>query len=471
MRRGPVGLLLLLLSASFPRPSSALNFSLRISGDPRIVGGGAASSAVPRLVSIHRFERHYCGGFLLSDTHVLTAAHCTLDIDVAHIAAHVFRLDISLNPAADTACAEALPVVGTLSHPDFVWSNDAPPLSDVAVLVLGRAPRCALPDASLHSLHDGSFSTDAATMIVLGWGALTYGGSSSSLLMQGEVERVSPSECQAAFRAASLEAYIDASVVCGTAVPADACQGDSGGPLFAIVSAPLPSLLPVTVLVGVVSWGIGCGGSFPGVYASVHHASAWLRQFLPTSLPLPPFPQPSPPPSLSAPLASPLPATPPPPPPALSPPPPRPGPCPPSPKKPPSPSPPLPPPPPPPPSPLPPLSSPIPAPSLPTLLFPSPPTPPRSIPPFLPPPPLLPAAAASESPTGLVVGLSTALLLVGVVLACAAASRGKLITAQSSQSSHLARPSVAQKSATLHRGTAGPTGMPMRWNVTQHARV
>lgn len=53
----------------------------------------------------------------------------------------------------------------------------------------------------------------------------------------------------------------------------DSCQGDSGGPLF----VQRPGLTPV--LVGVVSFGIGCGRKdYPGVMSSVSYHYPWLMK-------------------------------------------------------------------------------------------------------------------------------------------------------------------------------------------------
>ena len=50
----------------------------------------------------------------------------------------------------------------------------------------------------------------------------------------------------------------------------DACQGDSGGPLI-----KRGKNAGSDVIVGVVSWGIGCGTN-PGVYSDVTVAAPWI---------------------------------------------------------------------------------------------------------------------------------------------------------------------------------------------------
>ena len=56
-----------------------------------------------------------------------------------------------------------------------------------------------------------------------------------------------------------------------TAAGNDACQGDSGGPLVCSINQK-------AVLVGVVSWGDGCGEEGkPGIYANVDFFKAWFQ--------------------------------------------------------------------------------------------------------------------------------------------------------------------------------------------------
>ncbi len=67
--------------------------------------------------------------------------------------------------------------------------------------------------------------------------------------------------CEEAYPAGSDGTYLPESMLCAGEVQGgrDACQGDSGGPLVAQGR-----------LIGLVSWGSGCGrAGSPGVYARV----------------------------------------------------------------------------------------------------------------------------------------------------------------------------------------------------------
>ena len=52
----------------------------------------------------------------------------------------------------------------------------------------------------------------------------------------------------------------------------DACQGDSGGPLVCVLDEQ-------PILVGVTSWGLGCGQpNSPGVWTKVVNYVPWIRE-------------------------------------------------------------------------------------------------------------------------------------------------------------------------------------------------
>ena len=102
--------------------------------------------------------------------------------------------------------------------------------------------------------------------VVSGWGTLNFGDIDlPSELQAVEVYIVPREECNSTY--ANYDGITENMICAG--VPGggkDACQGDSGGPL--VVGG---------LLVGIVSWGIGCAeADYPGVYSNV----APLRSFV-----------------------------------------------------------------------------------------------------------------------------------------------------------------------------------------------
>jgi len=73
----------------------------------------------------------------------------------------------------------------------------------------------------------------------------------------------------------TLDGGITGNMLCARADDTDACQGDSGGPLIKKGSDPSGA---DDVLVGIVSWGLGCADDvFPGVYSRISAQYDWIQ--------------------------------------------------------------------------------------------------------------------------------------------------------------------------------------------------
>lgn len=128
---------------------------------------------------------------------------------------------------------------------------------------------------------------------VVGWGRTTEGGMLPSVVQEVQVPILSLSQCRAMkYRASRITSYM----LCAGRGSQDSCQGDSGGPLlinnggkYEVVgwyrSIFLRQFLLNLSIVGIVSWGIGCGRpGYPGVYTRVSKYLNWLKNNLDSCL-------------------------------------------------------------------------------------------------------------------------------------------------------------------------------------------
>ena len=86
------------------------------------------------------------------------------------------------------------------------------------------------------------------------------------------------SSCNDMYKGARKLPYgIDENMLCyidlNKTSQSDACQGDSGGPLLMRVKTS-------TTLIGITSFGHGCGGSIPGVYTAVYPFLDWIESLV-----------------------------------------------------------------------------------------------------------------------------------------------------------------------------------------------
>jgi hypothetical protein len=225
----------------------------------RIVGGQeAVPHSWPWLVSLQSDGHHFCGGTLIDEYHVLTAAHCLQDEDILNGLTIVAGLHTRSNTYAQTI--QRKQVARIFNHEYY---NDVTNENDIAVIRLASPVKlnsyvniACLPgrDPSLHE-----------NVMLAGWGTTSFGGSPPDSLHQANV--IIMNYCSNVYQ------FDPAKQVCAGnyQYSKDSCQGDSGGPMVHEVNGQW-------ILSGVVSYGDECAKQDrPGVYARVSYYLPWIR--------------------------------------------------------------------------------------------------------------------------------------------------------------------------------------------------
>lgn len=242
------------------------------SADSIIVGGQPVAVAdSPWTVALSSRDRfggvragQFCGGVAIAPAKVLTAAHCLRE-DVLGTDVQEVR-DLRIIAGRDELSGpggQEIPVRSAWVNPSYDPGTNA---GDLAVLTLDRT----LPRSSVIPMAGAGSAAYApgTPATVYGWGDTTGYGAYASGLRAAAVRVLPDSDCAKAYPGGTRGAYDASSMLCAghTAGGRDACQGDSGGPLVARGR-----------LVGLVSWGSGCGSpGSPGVYTRVSAAIRWM---------------------------------------------------------------------------------------------------------------------------------------------------------------------------------------------------
>lgn len=227
----------------------------------KIVGGQPAR-AIPWLASIQQYNEHFCGGLLIGNKTLLTAAHCAkIVVPSIRIVVGGSRLDIE--PTIE------FEVVSITRHPDYknYPSQFELTKNDIAVweLELVKGEVHQIPFGNI-VFDDGTLTSENTTLIVAGWGARRRRGLPEMQLQETQVQIISQSKC--------LRAYpmLDRNSVCAMSPGKDACTGDSGGPLFEENSNGK------ITLVGIIAFGFDCASNYyPGVYSRISSHLPWIN--------------------------------------------------------------------------------------------------------------------------------------------------------------------------------------------------
>ncbi|XP_028982175.1 chymotrypsin-2-like [Diachasma alloeum] len=216
----------------------------------RILGGSTASpGAVPYTVSlVLKGYHHVCGGTIITNRHILTAAHCFVGMSKPP---YTKGLTVLTGAVDRTRDGEHHPVLKVTPHGEFKFGRKARWRNDIAVVTLADAikpSKLQSPIALPTSRTPGNVIGKSS-----GWGFPGMNAHIMDMLQYRMVKILSNEQCIA------LNSDISEKQLCGfNGHGTGFCEGDSGGPL-----------VYNNTVVGIVSFSVACGMGAPDVYTRV----------------------------------------------------------------------------------------------------------------------------------------------------------------------------------------------------------
>lgn len=250
--------------------------------DERIVGGAPADPGeypfLAALVQSHignSWNGQFCGGTIVSDEWVLTAAHCVeggtppSSVDVVVGRHDLYCRDFGLGLEDPCTEGQRIGLSEIILHPDYetgpgALDNDFALLHLEVPATLGPTVQ---PVAELGTAANAGRWEPGDTATVVGWGDTESTPQYPDVPHEVEVPILVTGACTNPY-GNSFQASVH---VCAGQAGKDSCQGDSGGP------AIVPDGASGWLLFGVTSWGVGCADpGKPGVYARVATVQPWI---------------------------------------------------------------------------------------------------------------------------------------------------------------------------------------------------
>ncbi|XP_011155958.2 transmembrane protease serine 9 [Solenopsis invicta] len=225
--------------------------------DLQIVNGTDAEvGAHPYMVSLRKQNKHFCGGSIISENYILTAAHCLMQ----------FKKPSDLDDVTVHAGTNLLSKSGTvykpeesIIHPNF---NLLLIRNDVGLLRLNTNIEYnklvqPISVAKTNSVLEGD------PCFLTGWGTLEFLGKVPDRLQKLDLKVYSQIKCKASFW------NVRRSHICAFSKNGQgACHGDSGSPLVAN-----------GIQIGLASFVRPCAVGHPDVYTRVSSFISWINQY------------------------------------------------------------------------------------------------------------------------------------------------------------------------------------------------
>lgn len=215
----------------------------------------------------------YCGGTLISDKFILTAAHC--------IYSRFGTINWALLGDPESTLVQIhIKIINNIIHPNFNYSEH---YHDIALSELNEKisfsrnirPACLYLEREME---------DDPLLVVSGWGSTEFGAEGSKDLLKATVSLYTYQECKKKYSGSLKKlskGIVDDIQFCagGRTEVKDTCQGDSGGPIQ--MNVRNTNFQRIYSIVGITSFGKICGFvNQPGVYTRLYPYIGWIESIV-----------------------------------------------------------------------------------------------------------------------------------------------------------------------------------------------